>query len=62
MDCSKKFIVTQDESVSNQLIAHGFHLLSNVSGTYTFVNETPEKFNFADIDTTKIYFTNILHI
>lgn len=58
----KKFIVTQDKSVSNLLIAHGFRLLSNISGTYTFVNETPEKFNFSSIDTAKLHFTNILHI
>lgn len=58
----KNFIVTQDASVSNLLIAHGFHLLSNISGTYTFVNKIPEKFNFDSIDTTKLHFTNILHI
>lgn len=58
----KKFIITQDKSVSNELIAHGFHLLSNVGGTYTFVNEAQEKFNFASIDNTKLHFTNILHI
>lgn len=62
MDYSKKFIVTQEKSIGNTLIAHGFHLLSNVGGTYTFVNETPEKFNFSDVDTTKLHFTNILHI
>lgn len=58
----KKFIITQDESVSNLLIAHGFRLLSNISGTYTFVNETSEKFNFDTIDATKLHFTNNLHI
>ena len=58
----KKFIVTQDESVSNVLLAHGFRLVSHIGNTYTFVNETPEKFNFSSIDTTKLYFTNILHI
>lgn len=58
----KKFIVTQDKSVSNLLIAHSFRLLSNISGTYTFVNETPEKFNFDTIDATKLHFTNNLHI
>ena len=36
----KKFIITQDESVSNVLIAHGFHLVSHIGNTYTFVNET----------------------
>ena len=58
----KKFIITQDESVSNTLLAHGFHLVSHVGNTYTFVNETLEKFNFSSIDTTKLHFTNILHI
>ena len=58
----KKFIITQDESVSNVLFAHGFHLVSHIGNTYTFVNETPEKFNFDSIDTTKLHFTNILHI
>ena len=58
----KKFIVTQDESVSNVLLAHGFRLVSHIGNTYTFVNETSEKFNFSSIDKTKIHFTNILHI
>lgn len=58
----KKFIITQDQSVSNQLIAHGFHLLSNVGGTYTFINSVPEKFNFSSIDSAKIRFTNKLNI
>ena len=38
----KKFIITQDESVSNILLAHGFHLVSHIGNTYTFMNETPE--------------------
>ena len=58
----KKFIITQDKSVSNLLIAHGFHLLSNVGGTYTFVNKVPEKFSFDSVDATKLYFTNKLNI
>lgn len=58
----KKFIITQDESVSNVLLAHGFHLVSHIGNTYTFVNGTSEKFNFSSIDTTKLHFTNILHI
>ena len=62
MSQQEKFIITQDRSVSNILIAHGFTLLSNVCGTYTFVNSTPEKFNFDSIDTTKVYFTNKLNI
>lgn len=62
MDYSKRFIVTQNESVANKLIAHGFNLLSNVCGTYTFVNHTPEKFNFSSIDITNLYFTNNISI
>ena len=65
----KKFIITQDESVSNILLAHGFRLVSHIGNTYTFVNETVElflengeKFNFSSIDATKLHFTNILHI
>lgn len=58
----KKFIITQDESVSNVLLAHGFRLVSHIGNTYTFVNETSEKFNFDSVDTTKLHFTNILHI
>lgn len=54
----KKFIITQDQSMSNILIAHGFRLLSNICGTYTFINDTVEKFDFSNIDTTKLYFTN----
>lgn len=59
---NKKFIITQSETVANQLIAHGFRLMSNICGTYTFVNETQEKFNFDTIDATKLHFTNNLHI
>lgn len=62
MPQQKKFIVTQDKSVANTLVAHGFCLLSNVCDTYTFVNQTSEKFNFDSIDATKLHFTNILHI
>nr|DAH50629.1 MAG TPA: hypothetical protein [Caudoviricetes sp.] len=58
MPQNKKFIITQDKSMSNILIAHGFRLLSNICGTYTFVNQTAEKFNFDSVDTAKLYFTN----
>lgn len=62
MPQNKNFIVTQDKSVSNVLIAHGFRLLSNVSGTYTFINQAPEKFDFSSIDTKKLHFTNKISI
>lgn len=62
MSQNKKFIIVQSESVANQLIVHGFYLLSNVCGTYTFLNETKENFNFSSIDDKKICFTNRINI
>ena len=59
---SKKFIVVQSESVANLLIAHGFILLSNVCGTYTFINNNKDNFNFANMDATVIKFTDKLFI
>ena len=59
---NKKFIITQDQSVGNFLIAHGFRLLSNISGTYTFVNEQKENLNFSNIDFSKVHFTDKLFI
>lgn len=59
---SKNFIVVQSESVANQLIAHGFNLLSEMCGTYTFVNDEKKTLNFSDIDRTKIHFTDKLFI
>ena len=62
MPQSKKFIITQDKTMSDKLIAHGFLLLSNVSGTYTFINQMPEKFSFNEFDVKKLHFTNNLHL
>lgn len=62
MGNSKKFIVVQSESLANQLIANGFRLLSNVCGTYTFINDQRENFNFSNLDFTKIHFTDKLFI
>ena len=59
---SKKFIVVQSDAVANQLIANGFILLSNICGTYTFVNEHKDNFNFSSIDATKVVFTDKLFI
>lgn len=59
---SKKFIVTKDESIANQLIAYQFKLISNIAGVYTFVNNTPEKFNFDMFDVKKLHFTDKLHL
>lgn len=57
----KKFIMTRDETTANKLLASGFRLLSNVSGTYTFVND-PTKFNFEQFDKKMVCFTNNLYI
>lgn len=57
----KKFIITQDESVSNVLLAHGFHLVSHIGNTYTFVND-PVKFNFEQFDKKSVCFTNNLYM
>ena len=58
----KNFIITQDKSMGDELIAHGFLLLSNNCGTYTFVNDPQKKFSFADFDMNKLYFTDKLFI
>ena len=58
----KNFIITQDKSVCDTLLASGFNLLSESYGVYTFVNEIKENFNFSSVDVTKIYFTDKLCI
>lgn len=56
----KKFLITKDESTANKFIACGFKLISNISGTWTFLNITPKNFSFAEIDKEKYSYTNIL--
>ena len=58
----KKFIITQDKSMSDILITHGFLLLSNNCGTYTFVNKPQNGFSFDNFDITKIHYTDKLFI
>lgn len=62
MSQSKKFIITKDKSMSDQLIAHGFLLLSSNCDTYVFVNESQKNFSFDNFDMTKIHFTDKLFI
>ena len=59
---NKKFIVTKDEATANKLLAHHFKLISTISGVYTFVNDTPEKFTFDTFDVKKLHFTDKLHL
>ncbi len=58
----KKFVVTKDETIANQLLAHRFKLVSTIAGVYTFVNDTPERFNFNTLDVKKLHFTDKLHL
>jgi hypothetical protein len=55
-----KFIIVQDVVTANQLIASGFNLVSNMNGTYTFMNITPKHFCFDNIDVKKLVYTNTL--
>lgn len=61
MSQDKNFIITKDKSVSDMLIAHGFILLSQIGGTYTFQN-VRNNFNFASIEKGKIYYSDILSL
>lgn len=57
---NEKFIMVQDEDTANKLIASGFNLVSNMNGTYTFMNMAPKHFNFENIDVKKLVYTNTL--
>jgi hypothetical protein len=58
----KKFIIVQDAATANTLVASGFQLISQINGTYTFMNMAPQHFNFSEIDVKKLAYTNILAI
>ena len=55
-----KFIIVQDVYTANQLISNGFNLVSNINGTYIFINMIPKCFNFENIDVKKLVYTNTL--
>ena len=57
-----KFIITQDDSTAKILIASGFQLVAQNGETYTFLNEAPKGFSFANFDKSKIAYTNIMTI
>lgn len=59
---NKKFIIVQDESTANKLIANGFQLVSQLNNTYTFMNQVPRHFNFDEVDKSKLAYTNILSL
>lgn len=58
----KKFIMTQDENIANQMIACKFKLVSAMAGVYTFINQAPENFTFDAFDVKKLHFTDKLHL
>ena len=62
MSQDKKFIITQDKQTYDLLLSSGFQLVSNVGKTYTFLNEVPKNFNFANFDKSKITYTSLLAI
>ena len=59
---NQKFIIVQDEATANTLIASGFQVISQINGTYTFMNMLPPHFNFSEIDVKKLAYTNTLAI
>lgn len=62
MNNNKQFMVVQDKATADKLIAGGFQLVSSDNNTYTFINSTPQNFNFNEVDVTKIAYTNMLSI
>jgi hypothetical protein len=55
-----KFIMVKDVDVANKLISSGFQFVSNTNNVYTFMNTVPVHFNFSEIDTAKLVYTNTL--
>ena len=62
MSQEKKFIITQDKQTYKFLLVSGFKLVSEVGGTYTFLNQLPKDFNFADFDKSKMTYSNMLSL
>ena len=57
-----KFIVTQDSKTAELLLASGVKLVAQNGAVYTFLNDIPKSFNFANFDKSKIVYTNIMTI
>ena len=55
-----KFIIVQDVTTANKLIASGFTLVSNINGIHTFMNVIPKHFQFENIDIKKLVYTDKL--
>ena len=58
----KNFIKTTDKETAEKLSACGFQLVSQTGDIYIFLNQSPNNFNFDNIDKSKIVYDNILSI
>ena len=59
---NKKFIIVQDETTANKLVANGFQIVSKINNTYTFMNQVPQHFSFDEVDKSKLAYTDILSL
>lgn len=62
MSQEKKFIITKDKDTAEILLAANFQLVNNMGETYTFLNNAPKNFSFANFDKSKIVYTSMLAI
>ena len=56
------FIITHDKKTAENMILSGFQVVSHVGGMYTFLNQPPKNFSFAEVDKSKVAYTNLLNI
>ena len=59
MSQKQNFIKTTYKETADKLIEEGFQLISQDGGVYTFLNAV-NNFNFENVDTKKIVYTNTL--
>lgn len=62
MSQKQNFIITKDKDTAEILLAANFQLISNMGDTYTFLNNVPKNFSFANFDKSKIVYTSVLAI
>ena len=56
------FIITHDKKTADNMILSGFQVVSHVGDMYTFLNQPPKNFSFAEVDRAKVVYTNLLNI
>ena len=57
---NQKFIIVKDVDIAHKLMSNGFQLVASSNDMYTFMNEIPQHFNFAEIDIKKLAYTDRL--